>query len=162
MSENYTEGVDFADLSKPIEVPIKNLFGKDYVLREAGYGAALSYNNSASRVIQIDPETGKPSAINAVTDDDAQLVASCLFELKPNGGVTQVPYVTVKGWKNSVVQRLAKIAKDISEIGGQDTVESLEKEKLEIDKKIERLRKKEQDLKNESPATAGASDSVES
>lgn len=127
------ETLDFNDLSL-VEIPV-NIDGASYVLREASEDAARQYQNAITRCTQL--QDGKVSGISGpLADTQSMLVSLCLFSADGK----RVPETKVRQWPARVVSRLFDKAKDISELGGDDTEESLQKEADAIQEKLKNLR----------------------
>jgi hypothetical protein len=125
-----------------IEVPVK-IAGKAYVLREADEATASDYRSASiqgarledGEVVGLPENTGRVQAI---------LVSQCLFPLNAMGTPEKhhVPLTTVKNWPSRIVRPLFDKAKEISELSeGEDTIESLEKEKAKIERRLAKLRR---------------------
>lgn len=117
--------IDFSDLS-PVEIPVQNLGGKDYVLREAAGGAAAKYKAMQVDATKVGPD-GKPSGFSGdMVEAGYVLVGMCLFE-KVNGVIRATPVGTgtVKLLPERAVKRLIDTCRRIS---GLDNVADTEAE----------------------------------
>jgi hypothetical protein len=112
MSEHQhdIEPMDFGDL-KPMERGITNLFGKNYILREASEDAARKYRNSAVRAAKM--SDGKIVGMDGVGDVQSVLVAACLFEEGSNRCVTEA---VVRTWPSRVVKPMFDWVKEVSKL----------------------------------------------
>lgn len=136
-------GFDFDDL-QPVSMPVKYQ-NKQLVVREAVGGAVVSYRNAAMRSARM--EDAKVVGINGLADSEPILVAACLFEIHPtvivNGTPMEKPVTVdfVKKMPYRMMKTLYDWIKKVSDIDEGETEETLLKQKTEIDKKLEKLRK---------------------
>lgn len=132
MTTKDTTPMNFDDLT-PIEIPV-SIGVKQYVLCEATGTAGVAFNNARTKGIKFSNE-GKPNSISGVADVEPLLVSLCLFETV-EGGRKPVPITTVQSWPYRVMKDLFDRAKEISNLDESETLEDLQKQKTEIDKKI--------------------------
>lgn len=149
--------LDFLSLSSPIEVPVKNLFGKNYVLREASGDVACRFQNKRAKCMRFGTD-GKTASIDNIADVDPELLSMCLFgenDKTPNLYDKPVSLPTIRAWPSRIVKKLVEKAKEISEL--EDTEETV----VELEKKLEAAREKaktqEETSKNVSAPTTDGS-----
>ena len=140
---------DEADLT-PVEVHVK-VKGDPYVLREAGAGAAIAYNNAKMRAAKM--EDGKLSGFDGVFEADIVLLGKCLHpvdkgtrqvKLQPNGDPHETDPKVIRRWLNRVYDPLVKRLKDISPgLEDKETRDTLIKQRENINKKLADLDRKE-------------------
>lgn len=151
-------GFDFGSLSL-IEVPIKNLFGNDYVLREAGEDAAVRFQNAATKAAKM--SDGKVIGVDGAANAEPLLVGLCLWRKDDQGRYTiQVGEAQVRGWPHRVVKPLYAKAKEISHLE-DNSEEGLQKQ---IDSLTDRLHKQQEarkTIKNSLNGTSTSSNSAE-
>lgn len=157
------EAMDF-DLSV-VEIPVtitkKDGTKKECLLREASGDTVCKFNNARTTAMRYGPE-GNVSGYHNINDVGPLLVSLCMVELErgPDGSVTQerpVQITEVRSWPNRVSKSLFEEAKRISDID-DDSEESLLKQRDEIDKQLEALRKKEETAKNDESNMTDGSD----
>lgn len=138
MSER--EDYDFSDL-KIIEVPFKSPDGKRYVLREANGDVAAKYRNTLVKCTKLGPE-GRPSGMEGIGELEPFLVSLCSFTVdeEPTKNNKPVSASIVRAWPSKMVKKLYAKAKEISELGEDDTIESLEKQIADLTKRLAKLR----------------------
>ena len=150
--------LDFQDLSTPVEVLVSNLFGKDYILREATGDVACKFQNKRAKCMKFGTD-GKTASIDDIADVDPLLLSMCLFspnDKTPGTFDKPVPITTIRSWPSRIVKKLVEKAKEISELEDvEETVADLEK-KLEAAK--EKVKAKEETSKNESGSTTDGSE----
>lgn len=140
--------LDFSDL-KTIEIPF-SFRGKSYILREAGCDAACKWRNSILKGTRFAAD-GKATQVENLADSEPLLVSLCCFELLNREGTVHyrpVPVQEVRGWPSKMVKKLFETAKEISELGEEETVS-------DIDKRIKELNEKKQKLLTEQGTAAG-------
>lgn len=124
---------DFANLA-PAEVPVKNLFGHNYVLVEATEDAAIRFRNRAAQSAKV--ADGKVVGVEAVADLQVLLLSMCLVELnadgsrktRPDGTSWCVPQDVIRRWPSRVVRPLFEKAKEISALGELESPEAVRKQ----------------------------------
>lgn len=138
---------------EPIEIKV-SIAGKDYLLREASEQAARVYRNAsiAGARLQDGSLSEMPGDMAGV---QSLLLSYCLFHVNDRGIATKaVDRKVILGWLSRVVKPLFEKAKEISELGEEeDTPESLNKQKQDIEDRIAKLQE-EDSAKNEPGATA--------
>lgn len=144
--------LDFSDLT-PYEEKVP-ILGKVYTLREASGQAGTRYRNKMLESMRLGPE-GKPQSINGMSDAEPLLVSLCLFD---EAGVRPVPIQTITSWPDRIQKALAKRIKEVSELDEPDTVENLEKQMEELQKKLDKARVAEDARKNSSGDTMDGSE----
>lgn len=129
-----TDDYNFDEIA-PIEVPI-TVKGERFILHEATGDAACKYGNAMSACYHYGPE-GNISSITGMADVQPLLISLCLT--KENGA--RVSEDVVRSWPARVQKSLFKRAKEISDLDvGDDALESLMKQRDEIDRRIARLK----------------------
>lgn len=150
--------LDFQDLSSPIEVLVSNLFGKDYILREATGDVACKFQNKRTKCMKFGTD-GKTASIDDIADVDPLLLSMCLFApnvKNPGTFDVPVPITTIRSWPSRIVKKLVEKAKEISELEDvEETVADLEK-RLEAAK--EKAKAQEETSKNVSGSTTSGSE----
>ncbi len=142
---------DFGDISV-IEVPVKNLYGKNYVLREASEEAAAKWRNYHLRNSKL--RDGKIVGLGDVMDGPALLLSMCMYE-QSEKGEKLVNINVVRGWPARVVKDLFDAAKKISELEEKETRDVLEKRLQETRKKLDELNRPLGEAVEESPEKNG-------
>ena len=125
--------LDFDNLI-PVEIPL-SICAKKYLLREATGATATEFRNMAIACSEYGSD-GKLAKIRGVASVEPFLVSRCLFseDGKP------VDRKVIEAWPARVQKRLFQKIKDISDLNETDTVESLEKQIGELQKKLDELR----------------------
>lgn len=121
MKKIDTSPFNFEDLC-PIEIPINNLLGKNYILVEADEGTAVEYQNLLFKSARFG-DNGKPVGVDGLANAEPFLVSKCVFELyevNDNGTkITKrrpVPLGVINSWPPRVVKQLHKKAMEISHL----------------------------------------------
>lgn len=104
----------------------------NYILKEADGDVVRQYRNATFRGVTLG-DSGKPQRIDAAGDVETFLVSLCLY----NGDGKTVPLHTVRSWPSRISKALFEKAKDISDLGEEDTMEDLLKQQEDIKKRIE-------------------------
>lgn len=105
--------IDFSDL-KPVAIHLKNLLGKNYILREASGAAGTAYQNAMMSAARVDNDMNIKGVSN-LADIEPLLLSMCLFEVTPTGEVP-VSLTQVKLLPNRVQKQLYAIAREISDL----------------------------------------------
>lgn len=140
------EPMDFAQFERA-EVPITNLFGKNYVLVTPSGGAVLKYESGRMAATKLSEE-GKVIGIqSSIVDIEPVLLASCLFE----AGSTRAPVTVdfVKSLPNPVFTQLIGKAKELGKIDEKVTEEAITKEIKKLTERLKVLRAGEDGPKGE-------------
>lgn len=140
----------FGDDLTPIEVRV-SIKGEDYILREAGAGAAIAWNNARMRAAKMND--GKLSGFDNMFDADLTLLSMCLHRIHRKTGAVitdgqgnpaPTPIQTIRGWLNRVYQPLVERLKAISPgLEKEDTPETLREQIKNLQEKLADLEKKE-------------------
>lgn len=152
------------DNLEPISIPVKRR-GKNYVLREALESVAVRFKNAKARAVKF--SDGKSTGIDGLAECEPLLVAGCLFEELPpkqQGGpptYRSVPEHAIRDWTAREIKPLYEAALKISGLEDDESVESLEKQRDEITRKLAEMAKKEAARKNSQSDTPPTSDSGE-
>jgi hypothetical protein len=150
--------LDLNDIT-PIVIPF-DYQGTAYVLKEANGDAATKYQNHNVMHTKI-KEDGKPQAMPGIVDSEPMLVGLCVFtKVEADKGPSGKPVgeELVRTWPYRLQNKLYLKAKEISEIGQKDTVESLQKEITEAQTKLAKLQAVKGDpVKNEPSGTTAGS-----
>lgn len=132
--------LDFDD-DAPVQSEIPVTYQKtEYVLVEASGEVATRYQNAIFRSSKLDD--GKLVGMDGLADASLILVSGCLFPVKDGKRGPNVSLATVKSWPNRLVKQLFETARDMSDLGDNDTVESLEKQIAGLQKRLKTLREK--------------------
>lgn len=123
----------------PNEVPV-TYQERTYVLVEATGEVAAKYQNAIFRSSRLDD--GKLIGMDGLADASLILVSGCLFPVKDGVRGPNVTLPTIKSWPNRIVKKLFETARDISDLADQDTVEGLEKQITNLQKRLNTLREK--------------------
>ena len=144
---NQTDEFDFSDL-KIIEVSVKGPNGKSYMLREASGAAAAQFNNARAKCAKF--KDGELESVTGPGRLPLYLISLCLFNTKDDGTAninSSVSLSVIQPWPDRVIQKLFDKSKEISEIDEDDDLESLVKQRDELNEKIAKL--EEDAAKNE-------------
>lgn len=128
-----------------IEVPV-TVGNQKYILREANGDVAVKFQNARLAKHEYN-EDGRLVRLKDTADLEPFLVSMCLFK-KVENEETPVSETTIRGWPSHIQSKLFDTAKKISHIDETEDLESLEKQLIQLQKRIEQLRKKETPLKN--------------
>lgn len=122
---NHITTLDFSDL-EPIQVEF-SIGGKSYVMFEATADAAVKYRNRIARSASF--ADGKLAKVENPADAETLLVSLCLFEkvVTKDGstGLKPVTEAQVRGFQQRIQRRLFDELIKISELGAEETRESL-------------------------------------
>lgn len=141
---------------KVTEIPVK-IGDKDYTLREADARAAMEYRNAALKSFRMG-QKGNPEQIvgDGIGGMEPLLVSLCLYEKRDDGSMGRVSEALIRSWPSRVVKSLFEEAKRISDLGEDDSIESLEEQIKDLTERLTELKEKEQTRKNSSEiSTAG-------
>lgn len=155
-----TSAIDFGDLT-PITIPVTNLFGKNYVLKEASAEAAVKYRNILARAARMTPD-GKAMMMDNFAQAETALVSMCLFEEyeDPKTGKKErpVPEQIISKWPSRIQKALYARIVEISDLTEEgETLEALEKRLADTQAKIAKLRGSDEALKNGHEAMTASS-----
>ena len=128
--------IDFGDLSVA-EREVK-AGGKLYVLVEASEDAACKYRNSQTRELVLGPD-GKPTGLRNMADTGPYLLSLCLYEVTDKGRLP-VPLKTIRSWPARVVGPLVDLARKMSKLDEEESIEVLEKRIADDSAKLARLK----------------------
>lgn len=117
------EPFDFHDL-EPRERRVNNLFGRNYILREASEAGNQKYKNVLARSLSRDAQ-GNVTPLEGFQETDTILLCECLYELDRDGRLRLttdgnpdaaylVPYNVALAWPARVVEQLVKDLKEMS------------------------------------------------
>ena len=126
-----------------IEIPVI-VGNQKYILREANGDTAVKFQNARLAKHEYNEE-GRLVRLKDTADLEPFLVSMCLFKEDDN---TPVSEDTLRNWPSHISSKLFDTAKKISHIDETEDLESLEKQLIQLQKRIEQLRKKETPLKN--------------
>ncbi len=144
-----------------IQIPVE-IGDKEFVLREASGDTACKFTNARMACGQMGPDNTIASWRN-IADTEPLLVSLCLFEIErgEDGSITQekpTQISQIRKWPSRITKELYDKAKEISDIDTNDDLESLLKQRTEIDEQIEKLQKKDETAKKpETDTTDGSS-----
>jgi hypothetical protein len=109
------EGFDCTN-EKMTEVPVSNLFGKNYVIREAGGGGGSAYKDAQLKGARINDE-GRPVGFSNLAHADLILLSKCMYEVHADGKRTPVTMDFVENvLPNRLALKFIKTAKELSGI----------------------------------------------
>ena len=157
MSDKIPTAIDFDAMpplqdkdGSPLPVEIEITYrGTKYMLCEATGDVAARYQNAIFRASRLDD--GKLVGMDGLADASLILVAGCLFHRDKDGKKgASVSLPTIKAWPNRNTKKLFETARDISDLGDQDTVEGLEKQIVALQKRLDTIRKKNRTPEEES------------
>lgn len=118
------------------------------VVKEADGETSRVYKNALLDNATISPE-GTVSKLPGVADQEILLVQLCLFYAGADGvsPCKNVPKEIVMRWPDRVVHALSEKIKEISPglADTPDTLEELEKQRIELDKKIGKMKGENED-----------------
>lgn len=143
------ERIDFND-HEDIEVPV-SFKGKKYLLLEASGEASRRFQNKSISGARL--EDGKVSGLSNTADAQFVLLAACIIAEE---GRKPVDESVIKLWPHRMTKRLFERCKEISELDEDDSIEALLKQRLELDKRIAKI--KEDAAKNVPESTTDGSD----
>lgn len=126
------EELEFDIAIKEVAVKIN---GKEHVVREAVGTVAAAYRNAMLKGARLG-EDGKSMRMESGAEAEHVLVQGCLFDKSGRRYVL----ATIASWPNRVIKPLFKIAHEISDLKEADTEESLEKQRKDIEEKLDKLR----------------------
>ncbi len=151
--------LDFDDLT-PIRIAMK-IKGKWYAVVEASGETVRRYRNCQYKHTKLGAE-GKPENIEGFANADSLLASLCLYEaevVEATREVTQllkqVAESTILQWPGKVQKKIVEVAKRISELDEEETVESLEKQLADLQRRLKVLKGGEDPAKNEPDSTTG-------
>lgn len=149
-----SEELNYDDLTL-VEIPV-TIGGKKYVLREADEETAEMFQNAQIKGARV--QDGEMISLPTdVAGVQSLLVSRCLYQCDDDGKLFRqsVSRDIVKKWPSRVVKPLFEKAKEISELNEGVDLESLEKQRRQIDKQIAKI--KAQSAKNERSDTGDGS-----
>lgn len=135
-----------------IVIPV-TIGDKKYLLKEASEAACRKFRNAQMSCTKYDSE-GNTRTIEGLADGQALLLSMCLFELEIGADGTSVIQEKVvqvsqlAKFSGRVVKKLYTRCFEISELAEVPTLKELKKERVELDKQIEKLEKEEETAKN--------------
>lgn len=138
MSEEVFDFTEFATIArdeKPFEYD-----KKQFVLVEADGEVTARYKAQVyANSVVVD---GKFVPKSGMADVEAFLVSLCVFEIDPqaHGGRKAVTIKEVKSWPGRMVKKLFQAAKKLSQMGDEETIDSLERQRDDINDQIEKLK----------------------
>lgn len=153
-----------------------SLVGEAHILREATEAAAVNYLNVHARAAKFSAD-GKPAGLDNVAEADPTLLSQCLYKAGPDGRIVTTPdgrpdpktlvrLATILSWPSRVVVPMVAWVKEVSELERKDTVESIDEQIAQLQKKRQKLTENgdglEERAKNAPGATTSTSDSAES
>lgn len=162
---------DFADL-EPVRLSFK-IGKRTYVLCEADGDAGAKYRSAAARSARLND--GKVVGVEGIGDIEPLLVSKCLYDTDDKGNLRVddddkpikkylVPEGTIRSWPDRVQKALFNKIKEISGLDETDTLEKLDKQITNLQKKRQKLladkepEEKEQEI-SVPKATLGTTDS---
>lgn len=106
-----TQHLNF-DTAEPVEVEV-TISGRKYLLKEMSGDVWVKYQSAQLRAASLD-ENGKVVGLVNLSELEPYVISLCLTD----GDGSNVPEVTVRGWKSSVMRKLFDTIKEISGLGG--------------------------------------------
>lgn len=147
------EAIVFEDVDvTPVEVPVK-IGGVDYILRSANGDTTIKYRNAQMAATRLGPD-GKVCGLDGMADVEPLLVSMCLKRKIPNEKIpgewklAHVSEADVRAWPPKVLEKLYDTARVISGLKDDESLEGMEKQLAELQKRIEEKRKEEEALGN--------------
>ena len=127
--------------------------GDMYVLKEASAQAATEFQNKALENFDMEiDEEGKTrtkiSGSGSLADQAPFLLSKCLYKRNEEGTLTRVELALIKSWPNRIIKPLYELARDMSDLGEEESLEGLRKEQKKLAEKIAKLEAKEEERKN--------------
>lgn len=152
--------LDFAHV-KPVEFPVNNLLGKNYIVKDPKGGAVARYE--AVRVAAARMDDGRVTHIaGEIVDAGFNLVGECMYEVTESGvAKSPVGAQFVKDLPNQVSEQL--IAK-VKELGGVDlptTEADIRKQMSNLQKQLRKIRKEESGLDGPKDEQSNSTDGSE-
>jgi hypothetical protein len=141
---NGVPALDFGDIA-PKEITIR-MGNRLYIIREASSDAAVKFRNASLKAAKM--VDGKLSGMDGLADAEPLLVSLCVFEADTRGIISRdsqghpipVTLQTVRGWPNRVQKLCFDKIKEISDgLDEKDTVQSLQKKIVELEKRRKEL-----------------------
>lgn len=126
------------------EVPVK-IGGVSYVLREATVDIVAKYRKMIHFFLSR-RDSGSLTKEEGLPDTDPYLVSLCLFADTPEGRKA-VSLDFVKGLPSHIFEALLDRVKIMSDVD-TDSLESLKKQRVLLDKRIAAMEERERNLKN--------------
>lgn len=150
-----------AAIEIPVSIPDRKS-GKvvNYFLREAIGDAVVKYENEMLKCTQLG-ESGRPSSVRGMADVEPLLVSMCLFFNCPEDTKFHnqpVAQSVIRAFPSRILKKLYETAKQISEIGTDTDVKTLEGQLTSLLKKLAAARERENHSKNEPLATEAGSE----
>ena len=141
--------MDFGDDPKPRQFNVR-YGGKAYVAVEASEGAAVAYNNAMMRAMKMSGQ-GNITGVDGMAEVEPILVGHCLYEATPAGTLpldqtgdplasALVPPQAIRRWPSRVVKPIFDRIKAISDLGGEETEEALEKQVRDAQDRLAKYR----------------------
>jgi len=136
------EPMVFEDLAL-IEVPV-TIGGQQYVLREANGDAACKFQNARVARYEYNDE-GKLVKLRDMADLEPILVSLCLFKQED---MSPVPEAVIRSWPGKIQGKLYDRAKEISGLDETEDLATMEKQLVNLQKRIDKMRKVGDPVKN--------------
>lgn len=170
-AEEVANGPSFSDEFKGIElieVPFR-FKGVEYMLREADEDAACKYRNKLTASAKWGPD-GKIISMGSNADVQPMLVSMCLFtkaKVKLRDGQqverdVNVDEKEIRKWPTRIIRKIFEKIINISELAGDDTEESLQKEIDELTKRLDKLKAEKEAGRETDPAKKEQNDTMDS
>jgi hypothetical protein len=116
------------------EVPVK-INDKEHIVREATGAVAAAYRNAMLKGARLGPD-GKSMHMEGGAEAEHVLVQGCLYDKSGR----RYTLATIASWPNRVIKPLFNIAHEISDLKEADTEDSLEKQRKDIQEKLDKMR----------------------
>lgn len=136
-----------------------NIDKRKYILIEANGEAVIKWRNSLLKATKLGAN-GRPTSLEGIADSEPYLVSLCLFYADADGKLPLdkdgepdpkflVPVQKIRKWPNRIQKTLFDTVKDISQLNDEETVESLEKQKADLEERL--AEKRNQEANGEEP-----------
>lgn len=153
MSKNV-EALEF-DSEDLVEVPV--IIGdKRLILQEANGDIVVQHRNAVLAYTKYNSE-GNIASISGIASAEPLLISKCLYTTvpvdkdAPEGPVVKGKLIGlefVNGLRHRTMKKLFNRLKEISDMNDDESLEALEKQRDELDKKIASIKKSEETIKN--------------
>lgn len=167
MSKNV-EVMEFED-EDLTEVPV-TIGSHRLILQEANGDIVVQHRNAVLAYTRYNDQ-GNIASISGIASAEPLLISKCLYTTvpvdkdKPDGPVVKGKLVGlefVSNLRHRVMKKLFNRIKEISDMNDDESVEALEKQRDELNKKIAEIKKTEEKVKNLQGGITGGSNSGES
>lgn len=167
MSKNV-EVMEFED-QELAEVLVK-IGSTRYILQEANGDIVVQHRNTVLAYTKYTNE-GSVASLSGIASAEPLLISKCLYTTvpvdkdKPDGPVVKDKLVGlefVNNLRHRTMKNLFNRLKEISEMNDDESLEALEKQRDELNKKIAEIKRSEEEVKNSPSGITGGSNSGKS